>query len=241
MFRELEMYITTINGRISNETKFPVNCTFTPTVGDGPAAEATMVTNQPYISDLLPGSSTTFEQKNEVSSVNLTNRTLAWRAECDVEFQYTFASPTVEQKFAGGSVSAVVGEKEIEFVVYNNSDQPIEILWNDSSLVGIDRTAGRIFHNGVKYADREQSLPNTTVPPQAKVEDAAVPTQNVRFAESYGWTTQPLLPFRAGVEKAEAIMIALKGRKIVLFLQVLIAGKKVPVSLPFEIADVLAK
>jgi hypothetical protein len=234
------VYTSIIRGSIVNQTKFPITCELTPKVGEHPLG----LLLSPSPQKLGPGYSAIFETKNGMSDVNLASQTsILWEAHCYVALQYKFASPKLEQKFPGGSVSADIGTNQIEFVLFNDSDQPIEILWNDSSLISVDRTAGRIFHKGVKYADREQSLPNTTVPPQAKVDEMAIPAQNVQFEErrfSSGWETTPLLPSRWPVDTAEKLMNGLKGRKVVLFLQVMIAGKKVPVSLPFEVADVLA-
>jgi hypothetical protein len=132
------------------------------------------------------------------------------------------------------------GGWERGITVENSSDQPIEIDWNGSSFIDTTRSAKRIFHSGVKYTDREQSLPNTTVPPLAKVEEAAIPTANVYYSEGStgGWREEPLLPTMIRPDLAETAMRTLKGAKVALFLQLLVTGKKTPVTLTFEVSDV---
>jgi hypothetical protein len=88
----------------------------------------------------------------------------------------------------------------------------------------------------VKYEDREQSLPNTVIPPLARVEDAATPAANAYF--DLTWQESPLLVSEVTPDLAERTMAAMKGAKVGLFLQFLVNGKKMPVIFVFEVSDV---
>ena len=224
-------YTTQVSGAVTNQTGFPINCSL----------NSKDLVVRILAEDLAPGARATFQKKAQTSLKWNPYDVFAWEAKCSVNFQYAFSKSIVEKRFPGGSVAATMNRDQIDFVLNNDSDQPIEILWNESSLIDIDRTASRILHKGIKYADREQSLPDTTVPPQARVDELAAPSQNISFDSDHGWHAKALLPQDSPVDGAQALMDELKGQKIVLFLQLRIAGRKVPVSLPFGVASVLPK
>ncbi len=164
----------------------------------------------------------------------------AWKASCTTPLSYNFIEASAVKSFPGGTVTGSIGRTQIGITVENNSGEPIEIAWNDSSFIDMTRSAKRVFHTAVKYADREQSLPNTVIPPLAKVEDAAVPAGSVYFVEGQygGWRENPLLPDEIPPDLADKAMSSMKGAKVALFLQLLVSGKKTPVTLMFEVSDV---
>ena len=238
-FKYTVSIINTLYGTLKNETKYPVSCAITPV----PSSESRLdvLVLEPRVSDIPPGELRPFK-KTQSSVSQKSVSILSWQAACRSKLSYKFVNAKVEKKFTGGSVIGVMGLKGISFQVLNDSDSPIEILWNDSSIIDMTRTAGRIMHDGVKFGDREQSFPNTIVPPQAKIEDTATPTKGIEFisGENAHWFVPPLLPTELPVEKLDEYLPAPIGRKITLFLQLLVEGKKVPVSLPFEIVGVSA-
>jgi hypothetical protein len=59
--------------------------------------------------------------------------------------------------------------------------QPIEIIWDETSIVMPSGTSEKIMHSGVKYVDRGQSMPNTVLPPNAKITDELIPIDNVSW------------------------------------------------------------
>lgn len=141
--------------------------------------------------------------------------------------------------FGAGVVIARIGGSRIAITVSNESDEAFEIDWNSSSFVDIAHTAKRIFHSGVKYGDREQSLPNTTIPPHAKVDDAVIPSANVSFSQAVGdWLEDRLVFPAVAPDLVQTTIGGSKGAKVSLFLQMVVAGKKVPVTLTFTISDV---
>ncbi len=89
-----------------------------------------------------------------------------------------------------------VGYKEFNFLLTNKSDYTIKINWDDISYVDLNGTVGRVMHSGVKYIDRNNSQPSTSIPKKANISDILIPTNNVYFASGQygGWREQPLIP-----------------------------------------------
>lgn len=83
-------------------------------------------------------------------------------------------------------------EKGFYFILKNKSGNSLKIVWDDASYMGVDNSASRVFHNGVKYIDRDKSQPATIVPNGATVEDVVSPTDKVSWLGS-SWYTDPLL------------------------------------------------
>jgi hypothetical protein len=226
------MFRNQASGTVTNTTSLPVTCKqIAPAIFD--ASDLIVFSIR-----LAPRASQTFS-RNVLSDKNMSALgPLEWKGRsCTSPLSYEFADRTATRSFAGGVVKGLVRDKEIGVVVENNSDQPIEIDWNGSSFIDTDRSAKRIFHSGVKYADREQSLPNTTIPPLARSEDAVIPADHVRYS-SDGWIEDSLFPAEVLPGDAEAAMRTLRGAKVSLFLQLLVSGKKTSVTLTSEVSAV---
>jgi hypothetical protein len=236
-------FTNVISGTLTNTTKLPIRCkTIEPIVpgysrSRGPGGLE-------HVVGLDAGALQAFRREESFSrdaSKNVTGPVISgWTVECATPLDYQFSSQVVTMKVPAGIATGVIGKTGVGITVENNSDQPIAIVWNESSLIDMNRSAKRIFHSGVKYTDREQSLPNTTIPPLAKVEDTAIPTENVFFIEGRngGWSEIPLFPSEVPPELAEKTMASMKGAKVALFLQLLVDEKKTPVTLLFEVAAV---
>jgi hypothetical protein len=225
---EGEVLRNTVSGTLTNTTRLPVRCTtIRPLI-------PRLVRSVPVVTASLDAGAS---QPFTYISTNIgTGTILKWEVECATPLDYQFSSQTVTKKFAAGILVGNLGKTQVGITVENTSDQPIEIVWNESSFIDMNRSARRIFHSGVKYSKRDEALPNTTVPPLAKVEDVVIPTENVRFAESE-WLTAPLFTSELPPEQAERAM-SMKGAKVALFLQLLVDGKKTSVTLVFEVAAV---
>ena len=76
-----------------------------------------------------------------------------------------------------------VGTTNLYFTLKNKSGHSIKINWDDISFVDINGTVGRVMHNGVKFIDRNNSQPATTIPNGAKIDDVLIPTENVYYME----------------------------------------------------------
>ena len=88
-----------------------------------------------------------------------------------------------------------VGTKQFYFTLKNKSNHAIKINWDDISYVDINGNVGRVMHSGVKYTDRNNSQPPTTIPRNAKISDILLPTDNVYYisGEYGGWKESYLI------------------------------------------------
>lgn len=89
-----------------------------------------------------------------------------------------------------------VSTKQFNFELRNKSDYTIKINWDDISYVNSSGTSGRMMHAGVKYTERNNSQPSTTIPKGAKISDLLLPTDNVYYISGQygGWREKYLIP-----------------------------------------------
>lgn len=90
-----------------------------------------------------------------------------------------------------------VSPKEFAFELTNKSDHPIKINWDDISYVDYTGSVGRVMHSGVKYVDKNNSQPATTIPRGASLTDTLLPVDNVYYGSYiHDWIKNYLLPCR---------------------------------------------
>lgn len=89
-----------------------------------------------------------------------------------------------------------VGSTQFNFELKNKTIHSMKINWDDISYVDIDGKAGRVMHAGVKYTDRNNSQPSSTIPRGASLSDILLPTENVYLESGQygGWRTKNLIP-----------------------------------------------
>jgi hypothetical protein len=89
-----------------------------------------------------------------------------------------------------------VGSKQFNFTLKNKSGHTLKINWDDVSYVDTKGQVGRVMHSGVKYTERNNSQPATTVPKGATISDLLLPTDNVFYVSGQygGWRESYLIP-----------------------------------------------
>lgn len=89
-----------------------------------------------------------------------------------------------------------VGMKQFNFTLKNKSGHSLKINWDDISFVDIKGQVGRVMHSGVKYTERNNSQPATTIPKGANISDLLLPTDNVYYISGQygGWRERYLIP-----------------------------------------------
>jgi hypothetical protein len=119
-------------------------------------------------------------------------------------------------------------DTHFSFKLTNKSEHSIKIIWDEAVYVNESGLSQKVFHSGVKYIDRNNSLPPSTIIKGAYVEDIVIPTDNVYFTNGQygGWKELPL--FKNSSSKEEQIN-AFKE---------LYVGKIVKILLPIRIEDV---
>ncbi|MDY2832260.1 MAG: hypothetical protein SOU49_05905 [Sodaliphilus pleomorphus] len=89
-----------------------------------------------------------------------------------------------------------VSSTQFNFDLKNKSNHTIKINWDDISYVDCEGKTGRVMHSGVKYNERNNSQPASTIPKGASLSDILLPTDNVYFTSGKygGWNERLLIP-----------------------------------------------
>lgn len=118
-----------------------------------------------------------------------------------------------------------VGLTQFNFELKNKSPHTIKINWDDISYVNINGKTGRVMHAGVKYTDRNNSQPASSIPKGASLSDILLPTDNVYFASGQfgGWRESNLIPSfyktrEAMAKEAESYV----GKKMTILMPIMI-------------------
>ena len=78
-------------------------------------------------------------------------------------------------------------------VLKNISDNSIKIVWNEAVFVDVDGSTSKIMHSGIKYSQKNEEQPASTVIKGAKVDDIIAPTDRVYYDELIKmWTHKSL-------------------------------------------------
>ena len=98
--------------------------------------------------------------------------------------------------YANKNVSVIIraGTTTFDFIIKNNSEHSIKILWNEASFVGIDGFTSQIMHSGTKYFDKEKMQTPTTIISGASLSDCVLPINNAKWSEKENkWIESPLI------------------------------------------------
>jgi len=122
-------------------------------------------------------------------------------------------------------ISWWLSAKSMNFELYNKSDNPIKIIWDDVIYVDQDGKSNKTIHEGVMFINSHSSQPPTTIAGGSKVIDRIVPSDNLYYVSGYnsGWREMSLLP--SGYYKREGVSIP--GEKLI--------GKEIKILMPIEI------
>jgi hypothetical protein len=128
-----------------------------------------------------------------------------------------------------------VGKKDISMVMKNQTSGTIKILWDESLFIK-NGNPGKVMHAGVKFIDRNQSMPPSVVPANTTFEDVIIPTDNVYYKEGYysqygsspgGWEKKDLLPSYTS-----------KGDQFGVFMPMTVGGTTKEYNFNFKVDDV---
>lgn len=99
-----------------------------------------------------------------------------------------------------------VGLKKFNFELKNKSTHTMKINWDDISYVDINGKTRRVMHAGVKYIERNNSQPATSIPKGASLSDILLPTDNVILSSGLygGWIESNLIPSYYSTSEAMA-------------------------------------
>jgi hypothetical protein len=128
------------------------------------------------------------------------------------------------------AISFSLQRTEIDFVLQNNSNDPIKVDWNLVSFVQSWGTSQGVIHKGIKLVDKQAVKPPSMIPPKAKIEDMIVPVENVEFIAG-DWLTHSLL-----AEGPAALH--LMGQEFSIFMPLDIGGTTKNYTFSFKIVGV---
>ena len=101
---------------------------------------------------------------------------------------------TTKYSYTDNYISVIwdVEVSEFSFILENKSSNNLKIEWDEASYIGIDNSASRVLHSGVRYVDKDMSMSPTIVPIGSYVKDIIVPANLVSY---YGgdWHTSPMI------------------------------------------------
>jgi len=136
--------------------------------------------------------------------------------------------------------------KMLHFIVENLAESTLALQWDEAAFVGLEGTADRVIHTGVKYMDTGKSLPPTIVPRGTKHSDAVIPASNIHWSEGSRfvpgqWTIRPLLALFILEGKTEAeVAAALAPDGTMRVLLPIVAGdRKVEYTFVFQVGRVV--
>lgn len=127
-----------------------------------------------------------------------------------------------------------IGQKEVNMVMKNRTSNTIKIFWDETLFIK-NGSPGKVMHAGVKFIDRNQSMPPSIVPAGTTFDDVIIPTDNVYYKEGYysqygsspgGWEKKDLLPSYTS-----------KGDKFGVFMPMSINGVTKEYNFNFKVND----
>lgn len=143
------------------------------------------------------------------------------------EFEMILPEENNQLSFEDSNIACLfeIGSKEIDFSITNKTKEPLKLIWDDASL-GIFGRSNKVMHSGVKYIDRNNSYPPSTILPNTRLDDLVVPTDNVYYSEGYfgqyfsspgSWQTSNLL---LPIGKKKDLSQKMVGQIITLYLPI---------------------
>lgn len=140
------------------------------------------------------------------------------------------------------AISWYVDETSFQFSLTNKSGKTLKINWDDISYVDMDGQAGRVMHSGVKYVERNNSQPSTTIPKGATLSDRLIPTNNVYsepdiFFGGINWFEKHLFPRKEELSEdaVKANVAKYAGKTMAILMPILIENTQNDYLFTFQI------
>lgn len=137
--------------------------------------------------------------------------------------EYEAWSETVSTLTSLGFLTSYYEDDTTGFALFvvNESQEPVRVVWDETSIVSTDGSASRVIHEGVRFLDMNRSQPPTIIPPGARIEDYIGPTNRISFSTNE-WVEYPLI---GNIEEGDAISA---------FLAIEVGGDDRNVNVKFE-------
>lgn len=135
----------------------------------------------------------------------------------------------------------------ISFSIVNKTDHTVKLIWDESVIIYPDNTSTKIMHDGIKYTDRNNSMPASVIPRHGKLEDEATPTDKISWSEGVytsnysvpgSWNNEGILPWQKYLHKEDGTDITDADTKPFYDSAKKFVGSKIGMLLPLEIEGV---
>lgn len=112
----------------------------------------------------------------------------------DISLQQPIPSDTLVYSDEFIKINFTVGEKQISFDMQNKTDKGMKINWDEISYISPTGMSMRIIHGGVRLIDRNAPQAPTIVPPNSRISDFIIPSENIYYVsgEYGGWRESDL-------------------------------------------------
>lgn len=116
-------------------------------------------------------------------------------------------SPSMTHQTSDFLISFSITPREIGFVLTNRSQSLIRLIWDESVFIDRNARTHKVTHAGIRFIERDRSMPPTPIPPGARLEDLFFPVTYVYYVSGRygGWNQLPLykdddpVPFTLGI------------------------------------------
>ena len=153
------------------------------------------------------------------------------------QYQYRLVAPEVSTKtiFEDEDIAIAfsIGDTRIGFVLRNKTDDPVQVLWEQSAYIDGGGHAIRIIHRDVGYEKKDDPLPPSIVPAGLELSTEVLPAEYAFYVEYEDvWVESRLFP---GEQELQPMY---KGTIFGLRLTLKIREEIRPYAFRFKIAEV---
>ena len=106
---------------------------------------------------------------------------------------------------------------KFNFVLQNMTPYTISFPWERAIFVDMLGFTSKVMHNGVKYSEKESTLPASSIIRGAKLKDVAIPIENINYSELLDeWTLGSMYPQKPTDELYQVqLMLPIQVRDVV--------------------------
>lgn len=159
------------------------------------------------------------------------------------EYKYEMINSMNDSAFyhIDGNIEVLLNIKRdrIEFLIVNLTKDALKINWDEAAIV-FDGHAEKIIHSGVAIIDKGKPMSKSIIPPSARLEDFAIPINNIEISSYSSRNTKDLLIYNDyGIKDSEQYVDAVKNLRLSLYLPIIRKTEQIDYSFEFRVADVI--
>jgi hypothetical protein len=138
------------------------------------------------------------EEKRKASQERIIEKTSYWVRDTETQSSWSNDATTPLETLTYSDdfikIAFAVEYREIRFDIQNKTYSGIKINWDDLSMIYSSGKASRVIHSGVRLIDRNNPQASTMIPPNAKVSDILIPSENITYTlgKYGGWDYRSL-------------------------------------------------